>query len=265
MWLILIIILGLISGSFLTAFIDRFKDGRNFIIGRSECDNCHKSLTALDLIPLISWLLLRGKCRHCQQVIRPYYPLVELFTASLFTLFYLWWPFSFVGWDLGLFALWLIILIILLALMIYDWRWFILPNQLTYLGIILAFVVIGLRFLAGHDLHWLDLIISPLIGGGIFYIIFQISEKYIGGGDVKLGFLIGLLLSDWQLAILMIFLSSLLGVFISLPRIIIHIKQKRHLSAQIPFGPFLIISCWLCFWFGQSIIDWYLSLRPEMV
>ena len=177
MSLLIIIGLGMIAGSFLTAFVDRLHDGRSWIRSRSECDACQHKLAARDLIPLISWLLQAGRCRYCRHPIRAYYPLLELSTMTAFVVFYSLWPYSLSGWDLPLLALWGVMLILLIALVVYDGRWFLLPNRIIYPGIILALLILIVRLLAGHEISLAEVIISALIGGGIFYIIFQISEN----------------------------------------------------------------------------------------
>lgn len=258
MLIALIIVLGLIAGSFLTAFVDRLKDGRDFLKSRSSCDGCSKALAARDLVPVFSWLFLRGRCRRCQAKISYAYPLIELMTALSFLAFYLFWPFDLAGWSWLFFAGWLAALVILLALAIYDWRWLILPNKLVYPLIILALVLLLGRQLLGYDVNWWSLLGSLLISSGLFYLVFLFSPRHMGGGDVKLGFALGLLLADWQLAFLMVFSASLLGVLFAWP--FIQKARRRREKPKIPFGPFLIAASCLAFWFGQGLIDWYFSL-----
>lgn len=260
MILALIALLGLVAGSFLTAFVNRLHEGRNFVSDRSTCDSCRQKLTVLDLIPLFSWLLLRGRCRHCQKKVSFYYPLVELVSLITFVLFYLYWPLSFIGWDLVLFIGWLFILVGLLALSIYDLRWWLLPNKILYPVFILGLLLLGVRLLDQGDLSLLlKALWSFLAGGGLFYLLFQVSDRHIGGGDVKLGFLLGILLLNWQLSLLTIFLSCLGGTIFVIPLLLWQKKSKIKLQTKLPFGPFLILSALSSFLFGEQIINWYLG------
>ena len=253
------LVAGFIAGSFLTSFVGRLHDGRDFIRSRSACNACRKSLGILDLVPLLSWLALRGRCRHCKQRVSCYYPAVEAVTAASFMAFYAFWPYSFAGWELVLFVGYLLALVVLLALAIYDLRWWLLPNKLTYPLAGWALALLGIRLLIEFDPGLLlAALLSALAGGGLFYVIFQIADKYIGGGDVKLGFVLGLLLVDWRLSLLTIFLSSLIGTVVSLPFLLRRQKGKAF-KARLPFGPFLIVAALLAFWFGGSLIEWYLG------
>ena len=260
MILVGVIILGLLAGSFLTAFIDRLHDGRNFINARSTCDHCHKKLGFLDLIPLLSYLISKGHCRHCRRAIGRYYLLVEVATTMSFVIFYLVWPFELTGGDVWLFWAWLPVLTMLIALIIYDVRWMILPNKIIYPTMLMAIAIVFLRLILGHDLMWWDILLGILIGGGVFHLIFMVSDRYIGYGDVRLGFLLGMLLVSWQLSLLMIFLSSILALTLTLPLLGIKGRKVLETSFKIPFGPFLILATFITFSVGKSIIDWYLTL-----
>ena len=145
------LVAGFIAGSFLTSFVGRLHDGRDFIRSRSACNTCRKSLGILDLVPLLSWLALRGRCRHCKQRVSCYYPAVEAVTVASFMAFYAFWPYSFAGWELVLFAGYLLALVVLLALAIYDLRWWLLPNKLTYPLAGWALALLGIRLLIEFD------------------------------------------------------------------------------------------------------------------
>ena len=257
--ILIAIVAGLIVGSFLTVFVDRLRDGRNFVNARSTCDSCHKKLSALDLVPLFSWLLLQGRCRHCRQPVSYYYPMVELATATVFGLFYLLWPYSYEGWDLVLLLGWIPILTGFLALIIYDLRWWILPNKIIYPLFLWSLLLLAVHALAQMSFSpFLGALLSMLAGGGLFYLVFQLSSQHIGGGDVKLGFWLGLLLLRWELSIMMIFLSSIIGTIVALPALVR--RRQRRLKMKIPFGPFLILATLLVFWFGELWLEWYLAL-----
>ena len=259
MTLVAICALGLIAGSFLTAFVDRLRDGRNFINARSTCDSCRKKLGFLDLVPLFSWLFLRGRCRHCKKPVSCYYPVVELIAALAFGAFYWFWPYAFEGWELVLFVGWLPVLVALLALAVYDLKWWLLPNKIVYPLFVWSLLLVLVRFL-GQMEAWVfvEALLGILAGGGFFYLIFKLSPKYIGGGDVKLGFVLGALLLSWELALMMIFLSAILATLWVLPALLSR-GGKKALKSKVQFGPFMIAAALLVFWFGQGWLDWYLA------
>jgi len=186
--------------------------------------------------------------------------MVELLTATLFIASYIWWPKPLIGFQLFAFGFWLVFLIGLTALAVYDLKWYLLPNKMIYPLIYFALATVLIRAIVftPHLNTLLYTIYSVLIGGGIFYIIFQISGgKWIGGGDVKLGALLGLILADPGLTLLMIFLASLIGTIVSLPLLAIKkVKKDTH----IPFGPFLIAGTIIARLFGAALIAWYRHL-----
>lgn len=266
-----ILILGLAFGSFVNALVWRLHEQSlsakkraaslqelSIVHGRSMCPHCKHTLCPLDLVPVISWVLLGGKCHYCRSKIGLQYPLVELITACLFAVSYIYWPHSLTGMgQVSLFVLWLTSLVGLVALVVYDIRWMVLPNKIVFpligLGIIYAVITALTTDNPGHSL--LMSFLGLLVAGGIFYVLFQISDgKWIGGGDVKLGFALGLLLSSPYIAFLMLFLASLLGLLVSMPAMLI---KKSSIKNRIPFGPFLVTATIICVLFGQLIIDWY--------
>lgn len=241
--------------------------------GRSMCPNCKHGLVAKDLIPVLSWLTLRGKCRYCHKPISIQYPLVELLTAGLFIISYLHWPneahatlaacFA-VGRTpsaqaLTLFGFWLVFLIGFVALAVYDLKWYLLPNKIVYslMGVAAVQSILTV-FVFGGGVHLAGQIaLSLVVGGGLFYLLYQVSSgKWIGGGDVKLGMLLGIVLADPQLSLFMIFVASLLGSIVTLPLLAAHKVTK---STHIPFGPFLIAGAIVAQLFGAAIIGWYRS------
>ncbi len=227
--------------------------------GRSMCPHCQHTLAWYDLLPVVSWLSLGGKCRYCHRSISWQYPLVELTTAALFIASYLFWPLP-ITYNLEpitSFAVWLISLVMLMALMVYDIRWMLLPNKIVFPLTGVAAIGALLRIVAADQpLHAFVLTVAAVaIAGGIFYVLFQISGgKWIGGGDVKLGFALGLLLGKPELAFLMLFVASLLGLVVSLPAVI---AKKNTMASKVPFGPFLIVAMVFVQLFGTQIIDWY--------
>lgn len=257
MIILLLTVLGLVFGSFLTAFIDRVHDGRDWVSGRSECDSCNQTLGPVDLLPVISWVASKGRCRHCRKPVSASYPITETMTAVLLAGLYIFWPDNLAGFEWARLVLWIVMVIGFVGLSIYDIKWYLIPNRLLYPLIALALVFTGVEavFAGGGT----DLIRGAVLGilccGGIFYVIFQVSGgKWIGGGDVKLGFLLGLLMADPYLALLVVMISSFIGILIALPAII---AKRIGAKSQLPYGPALMAATYIVFLWGEPLIDWY--------
>lgn len=255
---LLLIALGLCLGSFVNAFVWRLHQGKDWVNDRSECDHCHHKLGPSDLIPVLSWLLLRGKCRYCHKKINDS-PLIEIAMPVLFALSYFFWPYDLAGSGLVSFVFWLVFLVGLLALAVYDLRWLLLPNKLVFplIGLAIAQVIT----LSIYDQNWKLLLTSALgalVVAGIFYLLFQLSKgAWIGGGDVKLGIVLGLLAGGMLEGFLLLFVASVAGMVAALPMII---QGKAHRKTQLPFGPFLIVGLIVVTLFGADIINWYSGL-----
>lgn len=265
MIILALILFGLAFGSFVNALVWRLykqhktksKVGKYSITkGRSMCVNCKHMLGAADLVPVFSWLALRGKCRYCHKPISAQYPLVELLTAGLFVASYIFWPNPITGLEIAVFITWLAILVGLIALFVYDIKWMILPNRIVFALYGLGALFAGLRLIQNHTAQdFMQLLLAIIIGGGVFWLIYQISSgKWIGGGDVKLGFVLGALCGTLEKSFLMLFLASLLGLIYILPGML---ASKVSKSSRIPFGPFLILATIIVVLFGGQIINWY--------
>lgn len=264
MIIVALAVVGLCLGSFVNALVWRLheqseskKTELSIIKGRSVCPNCRHGLAAKDLVPVLSWLSLGGKCRYCGKPISAQYPLVELGLAALFLASYIWWPDAFDTAQILIFGLWLALLTGLIALLVYDLRWFLLPNKLIYpLGAIaLAQALIKVATAAKPLVVLANIALAVIVGGGIFYLVFQTSKgKWIGGGDVKLGWLLGLVVGTPAAAALFIFIGSVLGSLTSLPLLATG-RLKR--TSLVPFGPFLIAGAIVTVLFGANILDWY--------
>lgn len=185
---------------------------------------------------------------------------MEAATAGVFVASYVWWPQALEGAEIAGFALWLGILTALIALFVYDARWYTLPNRIMLPASGLAGLYAAIRVAqADRPVQAvIALALAVLIGGGLFYVLFQVSGgKWIGGGDVKLGALLGLVLGTPALSVLMIFLASFIGTLISLPLLAAH---KLSPKSTLPFGPLLIVAAVIAQLFGQSIVDWYIAI-----
>lgn len=272
MIVLFIILAGLCLGSFVNALVWRIhkqeealathqhqKSQKDLSIlhGRSMCTSCNHKLAAKDLIPVFSWIMLGGKCRYCHKPISWQYPMVEIITSALFTFSYVFWPYGFAAFGVFQLIIWLILLVGFMALIVYDLRWMILPDRITFVLIGLVFLQIIVEIIVFKDISLLlPAIIGILTTSGLFYVLFQVSDgKWIGGGDVKLAIALGALVGGPYESLLLIFVASLLGTLVSIPIII-----KKGRSHHIPFGPFLIISTMIVYLFGQQIISWYQSL-----
>lgn len=220
--------------------------------GRSMCSSCHHPLAAIDLVPLCSWLYLRGKCRYCRQPIQDP-PLMEISLPLAFVVSYLFWPLQFEGYGLVAFIFWLAFLTAFAALTLYDIRWFILPDRIVWPLVLLAVfqVLIHTFFFDGG----VEVIVSAfwgiLIASGIFYVLHQLSKgEWIGGGDVKLGLVLGLLVGGPLPALLLIFIASTLGTLASIPMLV---QRKLKRTSIIPFGPFLMAAAAIIVLFGHTL------------
>jgi len=258
MILLLLIVLGLILGSFVNAFVWRLHERKDWVNDRSECVHCHHTLGPLDLVPVLSWVMLRGRCRYCHKKIDDN-PLVELTLPLLFAASYIWWPWALQGSRIFEFAGWLVILVGLLALAVYDLRWFLLPDKVVFPLAGLAAVQVITLSIWQKDWHILLMAAGGVVViSGLFYLIFQVSKgEWIGGGDVKLGLVLGLLSSGVLQSFLLIFVASIAGVLFSLPMLV---KGKAGRKTQLPFGPMLIIGLFVVKLFGAAIISWYTGL-----
>lgn len=271
-----VFIFGLLFGSFINAFVWRLYQQeklrsskkpknlaaakREFSIlrGRSMCVDCHHTLAWYDLIPVVSWLSLRGACRYCKKPISLQYPVVEVITAILFTLSLYAWPYSLgsIGSYMQ-FGIWLTLIILWVSLALYDIKWMILPTHIVYT----AFAGVSVFVAVTAYLNGITAITSALLGslglGGLFWLLYQISQgKWIGGGDVRLGFVIGALLG-WQKALLGLSLAAYIGTVVILIAVVAG-KYRRNM--KLPFGPLLLAGMYISFLWGQDIIDWYLRL-----
>lgn len=243
---------GIILGSFVNALTWRLKKKKNWVAERSVCPHCRHTLSVLDLVPVLSYIALRGKCRYCKKPIEDS-PYVELGLGLVFALSYAFWPYGLEGVKLAQFIAWLIALVLMGALFVYDLRWTLLPDKLTRSLLILAGIQ-ALFLLATNELKITDaptVIASVLLGGGIFHLIYEFSNgKYIGGGDVKLGYAYGLLLLDPLISWMVLAIASLLGSIIATSLIIL---KKKSFGSKLPFGPMLILGVFISMLFGQSI------------
>jgi prepilin signal peptidase PulO-like enzyme (type II secretory pathway) len=223
---------------------------------RSVCLHCGYELRWYDLIPLVSWLSLHGKCRNCGKSIGVFEPLIEIGTAAFFVASYFLWPVPLDDYQAIVpFIAWLVSGVGLAILFAYDAKWFLLPDAITFsvVGVALASVV----FQAVVSPDPVGVLVNAAgavaILSGLYLLIYVISKgKWIGFGDVKLGLALGLLLADWQLAFVALFLANLVGCFIVIPGMI---TGKLQRTSYVPFGPLLIVGTILAKFFGAFLLS----------
>ncbi|WP_459835429.1 prepilin peptidase [Halanaerobaculum tunisiense] len=241
---ILIFSLGLIIGSFLNVVVYRLPAGESIIYPGSHCPECKTRLAPLDLIPVISFLATKGRCRYCQTKISYQYPLVELLTAFLFLFLLGEYQVSF---QLGTY---LVLVSLLIPISIIDLQEMIIPNQITYGGLILGLV----SSIYGNYISIIESLLGLLIPAGLLLVIALLGK--MGLGDVKLVAMIGTFLGVRD-TLLVIFCGSVVGSIIGL--ILIGLGNKRGTS-KVPFGPFIALGTIVVLLWSEEIINFYLQL-----
>ncbi len=249
---------GLLIGSAINAIVWRLYAGKSWLKGRSMCPDCKHTLAAIDLIPVASWVSLKGRCRYCRKRIHWQYPAVELVTAVLFGLSYsVLIPVSFFAWVF--FLIWLIMLSMMIILAVCDIRWFILPNKIMFPLLILGLArLILVAFSGSHMQSWLGPLEAALLVGGAFWVMANLKNgSLMGGGDVKLAAFMGLLLGLQKVTLAML-LAFNIAAIISVGLIAFKLRKRNDL---IPFGPFLIGATIVAYLYGGPLIHWYLRLN----
>lgn len=233
---------------------------KSIVNDRSQCLNCLYVLRWYDLIPVISWLSLGGKCRECRKPIGFLEPVIEVSVALFFVLSYMFWPYTLNnGLEIARLILWLVAGVASAILFAYDKNWFLLPDSVNYLLIFIGVCSSTLIIIGSHDKVGavLSIVGSVIILSGLYWILHLLSRgKWIGFGDVKLGLGLALLLSDWRLALVALFAANLVGCIIVLPSMVTG-KLKR--DSHVPFGPLLIIGVFIAALVGNQLVNLYLS------
>jgi leader peptidase (prepilin peptidase)/N-methyltransferase len=251
-------ILGLAVGSFLNSVIYRLDTGESIIKIRSHCPYCKKTLSWFELIPLVSFILQKGRCRHCKKPISLQYPLVEFSTGILFALC-AWYFFP----NILLSAFYFLFSTFLIIIFVYDLKHYIIPNEVIYPAIIVAFlyrlfgICLPVEALSGIEAAQVGDLVLGILPTLFFVAIVLVSRgRWMGAGDIKLALFMGLVLG-WPKILVALCLAFLIGAFVS---IILIIKKKKTLKSQIPFGPFLAGATVLTLFIGDALISWYLGL-----
>lgn len=256
-------IFGACIGSFLNVIIYRTEKGENWVSGRSHCDDCGKQIAWYDNIPLLSFLVLRGKCRHCRKLISIAHPVVE----GLFGFLFMWW------WILGSFVFhlteepfiyvqplfWLIVGGILIFIFVEDLLTMYIPLWSVYALTILAFLyrlaLVNSGIMQSHD-FWMT--IAGALAATAFFLAIHVFTKGrgMGLGDVYLALPLALLVGSSR-TLVWIFLSFLIGSIVGL--VLLSLKKVKF-GKKVPFGPFLIVGALCALLWGDALWSWYLGL-----
>lgn len=229
-----------------------------FRTDRSRCLHCGHELAWYDLLPLVSWLSLGGKCRYCRARIGMFEPLMEIGMAIFFAGSYLLWPVPLTGaLDIVRFGIWLLAGVGLAILFAYDAKWSLFDLRVLFGVIALAVVFAGITVWQASD-HvgaLLSLAYGVAILAGLYLLLDKVSKgRWVGAGDAKLGLALALLLGRWELAFIALFAANLLGMLFVLPGLV---RGTLSRTARVPFGPFLILGTLVAFFAGPAIATWY--------
>jgi prepilin signal peptidase PulO-like enzyme (type II secretory pathway) len=261
---------GLTIGSFLNCLIYRlpretsraplYKGGK--MSGRSYCPKCKKQISWYDNIPVLSFALLKGRCRHCGKKISWQYPIVELAAGLLFLMAFNFqfsisnfqtisnFQFSIINF-IELFKVWFLVSVMIVIFVI-DLRWYLILDIVTLPS---AAIVFLLNLILGFS--WQNLLISGIIGSSFFLIQFIVSKgRWIGGGDIRLGLLMGFALG-WPNVLIAIFLAYFIGSFVGIGLIL---AKKKDWNSKVPLGIFLSVSTIVVLFYGGKILEWHFTL-----
>lgn len=235
--------------------------GGSLLRDRSKCLNCPYELKWFDMIPLLSWIFLKGKCRKCKVPIGYLEPIIEIGVMSFFVISYALWPYALTD-VLGLtrFVIWLMSGVALAIAVAYDAKWFLIPDKINFTVIGLGVINSLLVVLSSTDKLGavLSIVGSVLILSGIYCFVYFISKgKWIGFGDVKLGLGLALMLANWDFAFIALFSANFIGCLIVIPQMI---AGKLRRDSRIPFGPLLILGYIIAGLIGNYILNVYFSL-----
>ncbi|TWT26265.1 A24 family peptidase [Planomicrobium sp. CPCC 101110] len=238
-------IFGLVFGSFFNVVGLRVPKKESVAYPPSHCTNCSRQLTALDLVPVLSFLFLRGKCRTCGSKIHWIYPLMEFITGALFTLSFLHFGFT------PELAIALLFVSLLVIITVSDIAYMLIPDR-----VLLPFVAIllVLRFVIPLD-SWWDSLLGAVVGFSLLLLIAVLSKGGMGGGDVKLFFAIGLVVGTMG-TFMTLFFASLIGAVVGIIQLRVT-KQGR--KTPIPFGPSIAVGALIVYFYGFNILDWYMD------
>lgn len=253
-WAVVTFIFGLIIGSFLNSVVYRIDDIKTMLTHRSHCPHCKREIRWYDLVPLISFMVLEGKCRECGKKISWQYPLVELATAILFLTIFL-------NFGLTFYTLFLLIIsAFLIVIFVVDFKEMMIPDIAVFSAIGIWILIWIFSVIPGLNFNLPQTFTSYLLGGLIAAgfigaIVLVTKGKGMGIGDIKLAFLLGFVIG-WPMVVINLFSAFIIGSIVGL--ILLALKIKK-LKSELPFAPFLIIGFYVAVFWGERIIDWYVK------
>lgn len=245
-YMFLFFLYGLIFGSFFNVVGLRIPKKESIVHPPSHCTICDRRLTIKDLVPVFSYVFLKGKCRGCGTKIHWVYPVMELVTGLLFAFAYYQ-----LGFTLEL-AVALLFISLLVIITVSDIAYMLIPDKILVFFLI---PLIVLRVFVPLS-PWWDSIIGAFVGFGVLFLIAVVSKGGMGGGDIKLFFVIGLVLG-WIPTLLTLFLASIIGTVIG---IISLRRTKQGRRTPIPFGPSIALAAIISYFYGEMLVDWYVNL-----
>ena len=247
---------GAIIGSFTNAVLWRLRTGETVLHGRSYCPSCKHTLGPADLIPLLSYLALGGKCRHCEAEIGAHYLWVELgmgvlYVAATFAVMREYGP-AFGGIGLAALLLHWYFMTMFVIIFVYDWRYMLILRKVTLPATIIA-VIANLALAVPPT----SIAIGMLVGWGFFAAQYAVSKgRWVGGGDPWLGLLMGAVLG-WPLVALALFMAYIGGALVGS---VLLLTRRAHMQSQLAFGTFLSVAAVVTLLYGDRILVWYLTL-----
>lgn len=256
-WLVLVLaaLTGAAFGSFINAAVFRLYRDMPLVRARSQCVHCETTLLWYQLLPIASFIWLKGVCASCRKPIPSRYLLVETITALLFALNAWIWlqdaafdAVAYVTLARDLFAI-----AVLVFLFVYDYEYGLLPDIVTIPAAVI--IAVATWYVTGGA--WISLLPGIGFGAGFFALQYAVSRGcWVGGGDIRFGALIGALLG-WPLTAVALFLSYLCG---SVVAVWLLASKRKRMGQTVPFGTFLAVGTLAALWFGQPILDWYFGL-----
>jgi leader peptidase (prepilin peptidase)/N-methyltransferase len=243
--LVAVALFGLTIGSFLNVVIARVPAGRSLVRPGSACPGCSALLKWYDNIPVLSFLVLRGRCRACGMTISWRYPIVEMVTAVVLVLAYV---------ALGPsadFAVAVVLLAALIAITGIDLQHQLIPDAITLPGILVGLLL----NLATGRISWVESVIGILVGGGLFVAIILVSRGGMGGGDLKLGAMLGAFLG-WKALLFALFVAIVLGGVVGTVLLVTGLRGRKD---PVPFGPFLAAGGAMALFWGERAFGWWIG------
>ena len=241
-----IFILGLIFGSFFNVVGIRVPK-KETLLGRSHCPSCGKQLGVVELIPILGYIIVKGKCKDCKSPISIKYPVMELLTGILFVV-----SFAILRENMVEYILIVVFISLLIIISVSDMYYKVVPDIILFISFP---IILGLRLLSPID-FWYDGIIGGIVGFGFMYLVALYGKKRfkkdaLGGGDIKLYLIIGIVLGYQT-----VFLSLLFGSFLALIYSGLFNKKGKYIA----FVPFIAVGSLLAYFFGNYILDWYIGI-----